>query len=246
MNHLYNSSGESNIKPSLWAPSLHWVIRVVNSSPSKRPGTWRKKEKSSTLQRNITFIAKRLFDRTHLSVGQQRVHPLQEAGVHHVRLVEDEADLLVFATWGECYENRKMSFINMKNKIFKNHFVNVLSPERLRTCRRSSSKSSAKYLLWTLIWNTEKTKLSKSLITKISQVLRYVPILTFNMKNIKLAWKTESPFIQATNLESVVFPEPEIPISKRWPWGCRKIRSILRTWSRTSLKRTRGTSSSSS
>ena len=31
----------------------------------------------------------------------------------------------------------------------------------------------------------------------------------------KLAWKTESPFIQATNLESVVFPEPEIPISKR-------------------------------
>ena len=33
----------------------------------------------------------------HLTVGQQGVHPLQEAGVHDVGLVQDEADLLVLA-----------------------------------------------------------------------------------------------------------------------------------------------------
>ena len=59
-----------------------------------------------------------------------------------------------------------------------------LHPERRRTCLRSSSKSSAVYLLWTLIWNTDK------------------------------------PFIQATNLDRVVLPEPDIPISSKWPWGC--------------------------
>ena len=40
VNHLYSSSCESSIRPSFWAPSLHWVIRVAYSSPSKRPGTW--------------------------------------------------------------------------------------------------------------------------------------------------------------------------------------------------------------
>lgn len=35
VNHLYSSSFESNIRPSRWAPSLHWVIRVVYSSPEK-------------------------------------------------------------------------------------------------------------------------------------------------------------------------------------------------------------------
>ena len=39
VNHLYSSSWESSIRPSFWAPSLHWVIRVAYSSPSKRPGT---------------------------------------------------------------------------------------------------------------------------------------------------------------------------------------------------------------
>lgn len=39
VNHLYSSSWESSIKPSFCAPSLHWVMRVAYSSPSKRPGT---------------------------------------------------------------------------------------------------------------------------------------------------------------------------------------------------------------
>jgi len=33
----------------------------------------------------------------HLPVGEQRVHPLQEARVQDVRLVQDEGDLLVLA-----------------------------------------------------------------------------------------------------------------------------------------------------
>jgi len=32
-----------------------------------------------------------------------------------------------------------------------------------------------------------------------------------------LTWKTESPFIQAKNLKTVVLPAPETPMSKRWP-----------------------------
>ncbi|CAN7949923.1 unnamed protein product, partial [Ixodes hexagonus] len=39
VNHLYSSSLESSISPSRWDPSLHWVIRVLYSSPSNRPGT---------------------------------------------------------------------------------------------------------------------------------------------------------------------------------------------------------------
>ena len=49
-----------------------------------------------------------------------------------------------------------------------------------------------------------------------------------------------------TYLERVVFPAPETPMRRRCPWGCLNILSILRTWSSTSLNRTRGTSSSSS
>ena len=33
----------------------------------------------------------------YLSVGEERVHSLQEAGVHHVALVQNEADLLILA-----------------------------------------------------------------------------------------------------------------------------------------------------
>lgn len=40
VNHLYSSSCVSSIRPSFWAPSLHWVIKVAYSSPSKRPGTY--------------------------------------------------------------------------------------------------------------------------------------------------------------------------------------------------------------
>ena len=40
VNHLYSSSLLSSISPSLCEPSLHWVIRVVYSSPSNNPGTW--------------------------------------------------------------------------------------------------------------------------------------------------------------------------------------------------------------
>ena len=32
-------------------------------------------------------------------------------------------------------------------------------------------------------------------------------------------WKTLSPFIQATNLDRVVFPAPLTPISSRWPYA---------------------------
>lgn len=39
VNHLYSSSCESSLSPSLWAPSLHCVISVVISSPSNNPGT---------------------------------------------------------------------------------------------------------------------------------------------------------------------------------------------------------------
>ena len=35
-----NSSAESKIKLSRWALTLHWVNRVVYSSPSKIPNTW--------------------------------------------------------------------------------------------------------------------------------------------------------------------------------------------------------------
>ena len=41
VNHLYSSSLESNIRPSRCEPSLHWVIKVVYSSPSNNPGTWK-------------------------------------------------------------------------------------------------------------------------------------------------------------------------------------------------------------
>ena len=40
INHLYNSSVESSMSPSLCEPSLHCVISVVYSSPSNKPGTW--------------------------------------------------------------------------------------------------------------------------------------------------------------------------------------------------------------
>ena len=43
----------------------------------------------------IIIINKNL--KTHLSVGEQGVHALEEGGVHDVGLVEDEADLLVLA-----------------------------------------------------------------------------------------------------------------------------------------------------
>ena len=39
VNHLYSSSAESSMSPSLTAPSLHCVISVEYSSPSNRPGT---------------------------------------------------------------------------------------------------------------------------------------------------------------------------------------------------------------
>jgi hypothetical protein len=39
-----------------------------------------------------------LEEARHLAVGEQRVHPLQEARVHHVRLVQDKTDLLVLTT----------------------------------------------------------------------------------------------------------------------------------------------------
>uniref|UniRef100_A0A915HLH2 Uncharacterized protein n=1 Tax=Romanomermis culicivorax TaxID=13658 RepID=A0A915HLH2_ROMCU len=39
VNHLYNSSTESNIRPSRCEPSFICVIKVVNSSPSNKPGT---------------------------------------------------------------------------------------------------------------------------------------------------------------------------------------------------------------
>lgn len=39
VNHRYSSSCESSIRPSFCAPSLHCVIKVAYSSPSKRPGT---------------------------------------------------------------------------------------------------------------------------------------------------------------------------------------------------------------
>ena len=58
------------MRPWHWAPSLHCVIRVV-------------------------LVA--LEQAGHLAVGQQGVHALKEARVHHVRLVEGEAYLLVLA-----------------------------------------------------------------------------------------------------------------------------------------------------
>lgn len=53
VNHLYSSSVESSMSPSLWEPSLHCVIRVVNSSPSNNPGTCRENHGSSSWQHNI-------------------------------------------------------------------------------------------------------------------------------------------------------------------------------------------------
>jgi len=83
-------------------------------------------------------------------------------------------------------------------------------PDLRSTPLRSSSKSSAVYLLWTF------------------------------------TWKTLRPFIQATKRDNVVLPDPLTPISSRWPWGWRKIRSMRSTWSSTSSNSTSGTSSSSS
>lgn len=39
VNHLYSSSAESSMSPSLTAPSLQPVMSVEYSSPSNRPGT---------------------------------------------------------------------------------------------------------------------------------------------------------------------------------------------------------------
>lgn len=98
VNHLYSSSWESSIRPSFWAPSLHWVIRVAYSSPSKRPGTWETAQYPGWLvlgaRRHGTRPARHV--RGYLAVGQQGVHPLQEPGVQHVGLVHYERDLLVF------------------------------------------------------------------------------------------------------------------------------------------------------
>lgn len=52
VNHLYSSSCVSSIRPSFWAPSLHWVIRVAYSSPSNRPGTYKEQVKNNIY---ITF-----------------------------------------------------------------------------------------------------------------------------------------------------------------------------------------------
>ena len=76
--------------------------------------------------------------------------------------------------------SKKLESITLDSSRIKQIFSS-LHPERLSTCLRSSSKSSAVYLLWTLIWNTDK------------------------------------PFIQATNLDNVVLPEPEVPINNKWP-----------------------------
>ena len=38
-----------------------------------------------------------------LSVGKERVHPLEKAAVHDVALVKDETDLLILAAWTTNY-----------------------------------------------------------------------------------------------------------------------------------------------
>ncbi|CAN7979473.1 unnamed protein product, partial [Ixodes pacificus] len=96
VNHLYSSSLESSMSPSRWDPSLHWVIRVLYSSPSKRPGT--------------SPLASSVFMRSR----------------------NDESSTLPSSSTKQ-----------------------IFSPCAPRTTeRRSSSKSAALYLLWTLIWKT--------------------------------------------------------------------------------------------
>ena len=58
-------------------------VRIRSFSPRKC-----RLHTTSATQRNTIY----------LSVGEERVHPLEEAGVHHVALVQDEADLLILAT----------------------------------------------------------------------------------------------------------------------------------------------------
>lgn len=133
VNHLYSSSCESSIRPSFWAPSLHWVIRVAYSSPSKRPGTWETGQRpgcwSSEPRRGARPArlaagpqsphhgarpARHI--RGYLAVGQQGVHPLQEPRVQNVGLVHYERDLLVFTA--RTPQHRAEVFIEVLARVF--------------------------------------------------------------------------------------------------------------------------------
>ena len=75
VNQWYNSSAVSSMRPSRWEASLQWVIRVLKSSPSNRPGTFRN-------ARNKHYAAQMLYTLvmfTYFSIGKQCVDSFQEA-----------------------------------------------------------------------------------------------------------------------------------------------------------------------
>ncbi|CAN7950632.1 unnamed protein product, partial [Ixodes pacificus] len=131
VNHLYSSSLESSMSPSRWDPSLHWVIRVLYSSPSKRPGT--------------SPLASSVFMRSR----------------------NDESSTLPSSSTKQIFSpcaHRQMR---------------TLQPDRLRTERRSSSKSAALYLLWTLIWKTLRPFIQA---TKRESVVLPAPLTPINSR----------------------------------------------------------------
>ena len=152
VNHLYSSSCESSIRPSFWAPSLHWVIRVAYSSPSKRPGTW------ETGQRPGCWSSepRRGARPARLAAGPQS--PAAERDprgwllVLRARATESDPH----GTSGVTSPLASRVFIRSRNpesrtldSSIMNAIFSFLQPERRSTVRRSSSKSSPVYFLWT-------------------------------------------------------------------------------------------------
>lgn len=123
VNHLYSSSWESSIRPSFWAPSLHCVIRVAYSSPSKRPGTW-----ETQWYPGLRGLGARHHG-TRPAAACQGVITSPLASRVFIRSRNPESSTLDSS---------------MMNAIFS-----FLQPERRSTVRRSSSKSSPVYFLWT-------------------------------------------------------------------------------------------------
>ena len=199
VNHLYSSSCVSSIRPSFWAPSLHWVIRVAYSSPSNRPGTY-KEESTSGSRTQIYMPQKTKRQQYHLVLNELKIQ----------MAVTSPLASSVFIL------SRKPESSTLDSSMMKAIF-SFLHPERRSTVRRSSSKSSPVYFLCT--WNID-THIQNWRNTATNVVIWPKK---YSYVEPTLIWYTLSPFIHATKRDRVVFPAPLTPINRRWPWGWRKI-----------------------